>query len=164
MNPEDIPLRDLHLPEPLGWWPLAPAWWLLLVLAAAALLWFAVRALRQWHRGRARRIAIRELDKLVADHKNTGDLQRLASGLSALLRRSMLAYAPRSDVASLTGDDWLRWLDRGMTQPLFSDGPGRSLDSLPYRAPHSVTDDVDVDALLRAVRERLSTPLPGEAG
>ena len=27
MDPEQIPLRDLHLPEAIGLWPLAPGWW-----------------------------------------------------------------------------------------------------------------------------------------
>ncbi|MGH8222486.1 MAG: DUF4381 family protein, partial [Woeseiaceae bacterium] len=39
MDPQQIPLRDLHLPEAVGWWPPAPGWWLLIALAVAALLW-----------------------------------------------------------------------------------------------------------------------------
>ena len=35
MDPEQIPLRDLHLPEAVGWWPLAPGWWVLIALAVA---------------------------------------------------------------------------------------------------------------------------------
>ena len=27
MDPTQLPLRDLHLPETIGWWPLAPGWW-----------------------------------------------------------------------------------------------------------------------------------------
>ena len=28
MDPQQIPLRDLHLPDAISWWPLAPGWWL----------------------------------------------------------------------------------------------------------------------------------------
>ena len=38
MDPQQIPLRDLHLPEAISWWPLAPGWWLLIAFAVAACL------------------------------------------------------------------------------------------------------------------------------
>jgi hypothetical protein len=162
MNPEDIPLRDLHLPEPIGWWPLAPGWWLLIALAAAGIAWFAWQRIKVWQRGRARRVALQELAKLSSAHAADGDLELLAKGLSALLRRAMLAYAPRTDVARLTGAEWLRWLDRGLAQPLFADGPGQSLGWLPYRGSRSAAESVDASALIDAVRQRLATPLPEE--
>ena len=36
MDPEQIPLRDLHLPDAISWWPLAPGWWIVLGLALIA--------------------------------------------------------------------------------------------------------------------------------
>ncbi|MGB5739133.1 MAG: DUF4381 domain-containing protein [Woeseia sp.] len=162
MNPAEIPLRDLHLPDPVSWWPLAPGWWLLLAIALAGLLWLASRAYRDWQRGRARRLALRELDRLAAAHAADGNVAQLAKSLSALLRRAMLAYAPRVEVARLTGDAWLNWLDRGLAQPVFTEGPGSSLGWLPYRAPRTDGEQVDVAALIKAVRLRLATPLPEE--
>ena len=32
MEENALPLRDLHLPEAIGWWPLAPGWWVLLAM------------------------------------------------------------------------------------------------------------------------------------
>ncbi|NNE60276.1 MAG: DUF4381 domain-containing protein [Woeseia sp.] len=162
MNPEDIPLRDLHLPEAIGWWPLAPGWWFLLSLVAVGLLFAAWRALAAWQRGRPRRAALAELERLATEHVREDDLTSLAKGLSALLRRTMLAYAPRTDVARLTGDAWLNWLDRGLPRPVFSAGPGQSLGWLPYRKPRSTAESVDATALLDAVKLRLATPLPEE--
>lgn len=162
MNPEDIPLRDLHLPEPIGWWPLAAGWWLLIALVAAGLCWFLWRAWRRWRRASARRIALAELKQLSAAYEQDGNAVQLARGLSALTRRAMLAYAPRSDVAGLTGEAWLAWLDRGLPTALFASGPGRELESLPYRGQQAVTDEVDTAALIAAVKQRLSTPLPEE--
>ena len=43
MDPKQIPLRDLHLPEVVGWWPLAPGWWVLLAMLVIA-CGFLVRA------------------------------------------------------------------------------------------------------------------------
>jgi len=71
----------------------------------------------------------------------------------------MLAYAPRAEVAGLTGDAWLAWLDRDLDEPRFRDGPGRKLLELPYRNPETVAEDVDIDGMLAAVRQRLQTPV-----
>ena len=32
LNAMDLPLRDIELPEAISWWPLAPGWWLLLMV------------------------------------------------------------------------------------------------------------------------------------
>jgi len=31
-------MRELHLPDPVGWWPPAPGWWVVAVLVAIALV------------------------------------------------------------------------------------------------------------------------------
>ena len=71
--------------------------------------------------------------------------------------------APRADVAGLTGTAWLKWLDSGLDKPAFADGAGRALVELPCRRP-GAEHGADVDALLRAVRRRLATPLPATRG
>ncbi|MEX2495529.1 MAG: DUF4381 domain-containing protein [Woeseia sp.] len=159
MDPEQIPLRDLHLPEAVGWWPLAPGWWLLIALVSGAALLLLVRAWRSWRRGAARRIALKELARLQQAYRAKPDPVALGLRLSELLRRSMLAYSPRKDVAGLTGRDWLEWLDRGLEERPFSEGPGRALQELPYRRD-AASSEFDADGLVSAVRLRLKSPLP----
>lgn len=163
MNPEQIPLRDLHLPEAIGWWPLAPGWWVLLALLAAGLALAAWSLIRRYRRNAARRLALAELARLRKRYEGDGDLAGFAVAVSALLRRAMLAYAPRHEVAGLTGTAWLEWLDRGLDRRPFSRGPGQTLAELPYRNPAREAGDVNVDALVEAVRRRLETPLPEPA-
>jgi hypothetical protein len=163
MDPQQIPLRDLHLPELIGWWPLAPGWWLLIVLVVAGLGYLLYKAFNQWRRNAARRLALRELSRIQQDFRLGVDEISLAIELSELLRRTMLAYAPRNEVAGLTGAGWLRWLDRGLVDRPFSQGPGQNVESLPYRRPDAIEDDVDVEGLILAVKQRLQTPLPAEA-
>jgi hypothetical protein len=150
MDPTQIPLRDLHLPEMIGWWPLAPGWWFLIAMAVAGLAYLLYRSFRKWRRNASRRVALRELARIQKEFKEGVDEISLAIELSELLRRTMLAYAPRSEVAGLTGENWLRWL------------AGQNLESLPYRRPDAIEDDVNVEGLINAVRERLQTPLPAE--
>lgn len=159
MNPEEIPLRDLHLPDAVGWWPLAPGWWLLLALLATGLGLLLARAWKHWRGGAARRLSLKQLARLQQAYEAKPDAVALSVGLSALLRRSMLAYAPRQEVAGLTGRKWLEWLDRGLEEKPFSEGPGQVLEELPYRRT-TMRQDCDVDGLIRAVRLRLKSPLP----
>ena len=163
MEENALPLRDLHLPEAVGWWPLAPGWWVLLGLLAVALGYLAWRWYRAWVFNAPRRYALRELARIEAEYLEHRDPVVLGKQLSELLRRGMLAYAPREEVAGLTGEAWLKWLDGGMSVPYFHTEGGRSLLTLPYRDPRGDFSDIDVGALLAAVRMRLHEPLRGAA-
>lgn len=159
MAPTELPLRDLHLPEPIGWWPLAPGWWFVIAVAVLILAWIAVRAWRQYKFNAPRRFAIRSLANVEAEYLSHRNLVRLGKQVSELLRRGMLAYAPRHKIAGLTGEAWLEWLDQGMPVPYFHTDGGKSLLHLPYRDPNADYSDTDVSALLAAAKMRLSTPL-----
>ena len=66
MDEKALPLRDLHLPEPVGWWPLAPGWWVILVIVATALGYVLWRLYRRWQFNAPRRFALRELARYEA--------------------------------------------------------------------------------------------------
>lgn len=159
MDPTQLPLRDLHLPDPIGWWPLAPGWWFVLLSAACLLGYLSWRVYRRWQYNAPRRFALRELARYEAEYLEHRDPVRLGKQLSELLRRGMLAYAPRGEIAGLTGDSWLQWLDSGMPLPYFHTEGGKSLLELPYRDPAGDFSDIDIDALLSAVRLRFRTPV-----
>jgi len=159
MDPLQIPLRDLHLPDAISWWPLAPGLWFVIALAVVGLAYLLRWYLRTRSRGAARRHALRQLDQLTADFELHHDSVRFSSELSELLRRTMLAYAPRGEVAGLTGDAWLAWLDHDFDVPRFQAEAGRKLLELPYRRPDDDISAMDLVDLLSAVRQRLATPV-----
>lgn len=139
-------LRDIHLPEPVSWWPPAPGWWLLAALTLvviAGLLWLW----RYRRRSTPRRAALAELARLRAAFRRDGDGTAVATGISALLRRLALAHFPRTQVAGLVGDAWLQFLDRTGGDNQFSAGPGRAL----IRAPYRPTEAFEIEALLNVV-------------
>jgi len=118
MDPQQIPLRDLHLPDAVSWWPLAPGWWFVIALAVTGLAYLLRWYMRTRARGAARRHALRQLDQLTADFELHHDAIRFSRELSELLRRTMLAYAPRGEIAGLTGDAWLAWLEKQRPAPV----------------------------------------------
>jgi hypothetical protein len=94
-------LRDIHLPDPVALWPLAPGWWLLALVLVALAIGIALR-LRARRRSPERH-ALRLLDSLAERFAQDGDRAALASGLSRLLRRIALVRAERHAVAALHG-------------------------------------------------------------
>ena len=149
MDPQKLPLRDIHLPEPVSWWPPAPGWWLVLalVIGLAAL---AVWLYRRPRRAKApRRLALRELERISRDYAVHRDPQRLAVQLSVLLRRTAISLFPRAEAAGLTGEAWLVYLDGVLRDGRFTQGVGRQLASAPY----SPATDVDAEALLSLCRD-----------
>ena len=159
MDPTEIPIRDLHLPEAIGWWPLAPGWWILIALLVISTIVLLRRWYRSFARGAARRHALRQLDAYSKDYLEHGNGVTFGTQLSELVRRTMLAYAPRSEVAGLTGEEWLTWLDHDLDRSHFATGDGHPLIEWPYRDPDSKFDKSDAGALVDAVRLRLSTPV-----
>lgn len=140
-------LRPLHLPAAVSWWPPAPGWWLLAVLAVAALTVTGIW-LRRWQRGRRyRRTALRELALL---HEQTNP-HVFAAAANQLLRRAALARYPRAEVAGLCLDAWLSFLDRSGNTREFTAGAGRALATAAY----DPAADCDIDALNAVCRDWL---------
>lgn len=150
MEQQELPLKDIHLPEPIGWWPLAPGWWLMLV-SVVVLGLVAYWLVRRWRRQTVIKLAVVEFDVLErAELEAPEKLRRL----SILLRRIALTACSRTDVAGLTGEAWLKWLDGPLGQPRFSQGPGRLLLTGPYQ-PATTGDLAELFELCRDWMKRL---------
>ena len=113
MTPADplAALRDIHAPAAPGFWPPAPGWIAVACLVAVAGIAAAVVATRRWRAGRFRREALASLRTLRARHRAGTPDGEIAMELSALVRRVALARRPREEVAGLTGERWMAWLE-----------------------------------------------------
>ena len=125
-------LQDIHMPAPIGWWPLAVGWYLLLILALLLLacLFYFVR--RHYINGRAKYQALQLMDKLEQEYQRDHNSQLSSMKVSELLRRVALVYFPREDVASLQGEAWLAFL-RTNSKGIDFKELGPYLLELPYR-------------------------------
>ncbi len=136
-------LRDIHLPVPVSDWPPAPGWWVLAFLVIFLTLYFLYRLRERWQANRYRREALRQLESLYREWQETGDEKQFLSDYQRLLKRAALTRYPRVDVASLTGEAWVDFLDRSSGSTEFSMGQGQTLVDGNY-APDR---DIDVPAL-----------------
>jgi hypothetical protein len=111
-------------PPPISLWPETEAWiWL-----GIGLYLLATYAVIKWHDYRKanayRRAAVVALKTVGED----------AAAIAAILRRAALAAYPRSAVAALHGEDWLRLLDKTRGKKGFETDLGRKMLRAPYRA------------------------------
>jgi len=147
MNPSSatsaLQLRDIHLPPAPSFWPPAPGWWLLAALLLALLIWAGLLLVRHYRLRRQRRRILQALQQLDQQY-GAGQDAAFASEVSILLRRLALQRYPRDQVAALTGDAWLHFLDQHGTDNQFQQGPGWVLAEAPY-APDR---NIDRSALL----------------
>lgn len=102
MNPDAASLanlRDIVTPPPVPWWPLAPGWWLVLMLLGLFAVMAALRGWRRWRANAYRRAALRALRE--ADS---------VASVAEILKRAALMATSRVQVASLSGSAWVQWL------------------------------------------------------
>jgi hypothetical protein len=151
-DPAQLPLRDIHLPTSIGWWPPAFGWWLLGALVLAGVAWGLVC----WWRGRVRRAALRQLRGLVAAlHAGAAPLPCVQQAGRILRRYSMTVAADPSAVAGLAGEAWLEYLDRRWRRGAFAHGAGRLLTQLPYAPSAPEAEALSVAELCMAwIREQ----------
>jgi hypothetical protein len=126
MKPQAPDLSKLHdfvQPPPPSWIPHTIGWYVLLALLAAAILFFAVRALHRWWKNRYRRDALREIYAAPLTE------------LSEILKRTALITWPREKVASLTGQQWLDFLADSSSLDAFRDAPGDRIEKTALTNP-----------------------------
>ncbi|GLO63969.1 hypothetical protein MACH09_44770 [Vibrio sp. MACH09] len=122
-------LRDIHLPDPISWWPLALGWWALLgvVLCFAMLgiiyLFYKRRSLKF--------VALVRLNELAIRYGETELLKlTLATEISVLLHRVVIRLRGYENAAE-TDEAWCRILsegDNGMDEDI-----ARYISQAPYR-------------------------------
>lgn len=137
MQPGSSPLdqlADIHLPDSVSWWPLAPGWWILIclfVLVIVALVFWRKRKLKHRYRHHAVTLLQQAYAQYQTDQQSAVYLQQA----SELLRRAARTSYGSLFNPTIKGEAWLQWLDQScpdLKQKFVSD-PGRLLLSGPYQ-------------------------------
>jgi len=134
-------LKDVHEPAAIVFWPMAPGWWLLIFLLVASLI-----GVYYWKKHRKppyKKLAQTALKQLHNEYELNGDEKMFIQSLSTLIRRIALAVYGRQ-VSSLTGNQWLKFLNETGNTDAFTVGPGKMLIDAPYQS----TPNINVKDLL----------------
>ncbi len=128
-------LRDIHQPEALGWWPLAPGWWAIIVLTIVLLSFFLIKYFLHKQRNQYRLSAQKELEQLTLKLHKNHDLQAYLTNTHKLLRRVALHHYSnkQQDFAGLTGAQWQNYLNLCCTEKIFGSDFSEHFTSLPYQ-------------------------------
>ncbi|UJF23184.1 DUF4381 domain-containing protein [Shewanella sp. OMA3-2] len=99
-------MHDILLPNMVSSMPIAPGYWLLLVLAVLILSWIMSKIIKQRRYHAPRKTALKILQSMDSNADN------FASEVNSLLKRTAMTYLPRQSLAHLNGQPWFNWLDQ----------------------------------------------------
>jgi hypothetical protein len=144
---QDLPIRDIHLPEQISWFPPAMGWWLLIIFVPIVSYFFIALIQRL-----LQKTAIKDAKKLLKKlhiNENLTPLEKVIE-LSSLLRRVAISSDSKTNVGGLTGRAWLDYLDQSLKDAPFKNGVGRCLADAPYQK--ELSPDVDLTALFELAK------------
>jgi hypothetical protein len=148
-------LIEITPPAPISYGPETVGWFLLFGLLVLALAWIAYRRYRRYKANQYRRWALTKLEDINRVLKQNLGLEKSLREIPVLVKQTALHAYPRPEVASLSGEDWLRFLDAHYGGTGFSDGPGQLLAQTAY-IPDKTFQEVkseDIQQLLKLVRK-----------
>lgn len=148
-------LRDIHLPEPVSWWPPAPGWWGLLALLLV-IFFLAVRRKRHPTRQRIKPNRYRQEALQAIEHcfyQPSPDSQKLVLQVITILRRCALTVGYGKEITSQSAGPLMRLLDKHSNSPIFDTALIQRLEQLAY-APNTepLSDQERVELEQRTVK------------
>ena len=142
-------MHDIIVPNAVGFFPLAPGWYILLLLFFTLLFHFALKRYRIYKKEQYRREAFESLAQLQQrNRKNTLALLSLAK------RVGLSAYG-RENIAILNGDDWWDFIEKH-SQAKVGSALRKEIEILLYQDAATFSEST-FDAVLGFVIEWIAT-------
>jgi len=107
-NPLLEQLKDIQLPDPIGWWPLAFSWWILIFSITSIVIGIAWYYFDLKRRNIYRRTAVDHIDEIMQQN-DLSDNDKI-SAINAVVKQVALTAYGRLITASLHDQAWLKFL------------------------------------------------------
>ncbi|WP_281556648.1 DUF4381 domain-containing protein [Thalassomonas sp. RHCl1] len=143
-------LQDIHLPQQVHNYPLAPGWWILLILVSILTAIVLYKAVKTWRLNKQKRFALRQLNQSPIPNN---------AQIIAILKWTTMTYFPRKSSASLFGRQFQQFLTEQLPekhQQAFTEQCGDAFDHLYQK---DASDDSNI-ALSQAAILWLKKALP----
>ncbi|MDA8622030.1 DUF4381 domain-containing protein [Psychrosphaera sp.] len=96
-------LKDIQTPEPITWWPLAWGWWLVIILVLVAIYIAILLVMKRIENNKAKKQAL----KMLVQIHNEPHPHKTVIAINDILKRVMLAYISRENIASMNSKQWI---------------------------------------------------------
>ena len=119
-------LKDIHLPEGVSLWPLAPGWYVIIILLLALFIFFGITGVKKYRQIKKRQAIIRLFTALENNYLSNQNNEVL-SEISILLKKIAIMKFPHKNPERFYGEKWLLFLDETGKTKQFTSGIGRLL-------------------------------------
>lgn len=155
-------LQDIVEPAAVSWWPPATGFWILFALLLVWGLAIGLRLLIRYKRNSYRREALALLKQIEPGLQPAQTRGSALGEVAMLLKRTALSAYPREDVARLSGEEWLAFLDRSGNTHDFSRSAASVIGSISWQpqAGASLSGE-ELKVVVGAVRHWINQHQPG---
>ena len=106
-TPQALQLHDIHLPEQINTYPLAPGWWLLAIICFCMVVWALLKYKKQRKLNQYKKIALTQL----THNKNLSNTDIIQT-----LKWVAMQYFPRAEIAKLYSKQFQQYLQMQLTE------------------------------------------------
>ena len=117
-------IQPLIAPEPVEFWPPAPAWYFIGALVVLLVIYLIYRYFKYKSHNKYRQLAAGQLQEIIIQIKEENQRQKGLIALNRLLKSVALKRFERRKVASLTGEAWSSFLNASCKKVNFEKYPG----------------------------------------
>lgn len=144
---QGLQLRDIHLPADPGFWPLAPGWWLLIVLVLLVAYLLVKKLVKLRQKKHTIKLLQDKLSQLRENYNQHKSKHRLAAEISDLLKRFVRHVLHDSQATALSGIEWINYLNKLSSSEVFTEFKQELT-----QAQYSPNIDYDVPKLVAQVK------------
>jgi hypothetical protein len=112
-------LRDIHLPPPISWWPLAPGWWILIFAGIFAFIYITRTLIQRYRSNLYRRQALKKLSLIILNSQKR-NTEKLAL-IMELLKQAVGSAYQGNHFNSQNNKDFVLFLKNSCSKPCFTE-------------------------------------------